>query len=163
MVPRVFAIVVLVVALENGVIGQENKVSPKVGDQVILNMTGELAKEYGKRTRVTREGAPFSNVETPGTIEKVLEDGRIRIEHSTPVYTESNLTGMVTLTVTVESAKLATRTVPNGTQIYASPAAYTKAALPVLSRQDATMRTLHLSELKGLKLRSWTLSEEIGE
>ncbi len=127
-------------------------------------MTGDLAKEYARRTGSPTGDAPDGlAIETIATIEQQVGDGRIRIEHSSPINTDGKLVRLLTLTATVDSTTVTTEVTPQGTLIYASPADHKKGTKPKLTTKETKTRRLQLSGLKGLKLRTWTISEEIGD
>lgn len=104
---------------------------------------------------------PFSDgleIKTSARVAQQLSDGRLRVEHTSQINREGETTRIVTLTGTIDSTFIATDITPNGTPIYASPGAE-----PQLTTEATTMLRLTLSDIKGLKLRAWTLSEEIGD
>lgn len=160
MVIRILAALALVLAIGNGLFAQQNHSTAKVGDHLTIQMTGDLAKEYAQRTGSLRgNGAPDGlQIETSATIAQQLNDGRIRIEHTSHLNREGGTTRLVTLTATVDPTRITTAVTPKGTPVYAFPGAEPK----LTSEVTKTLR-LKLSNLHGLKLRTWTLSEEIGD
>jgi hypothetical protein len=131
------------------------------GDQIAVNMTGDLAREYAKATGIERSMKQFAGlkIETMATVEQRLTDGRIRIEHSSQVKQDGKAARLVTLTATIAASKVTTEVMPKGTKVYTSPGSKDKG---VSTTQTAMLRTT-LSDLKGLKLRTWTLASEIGQ
>lgn len=157
---RVLAALALVVVIGSDLFAQQKISTAKVGDLIAIKMTGELAKEYARRTGSleANEIPDGLEIETMATIAQQFDDGRIRIEHSSQIKTKGKAIRLVTLTATVDSSKVATDVTPKGTPISASPG-----AKPSLTTADTKTLRLKLSDLKGLKLRTWMLSEEIGE
>ena len=157
---RLLAALALCLGIGNGLFAQQNDASAKVGDQLAIQMTGDLAKEYAKRVGSLRgnEAPGGLEIETSATIAQHLNDGRIRIEHTSHVNRDGGTTRLVTLTATVDPAKITTGLTPKGTPVRVSPNAEPKPTTKVAK----TLR-LKLTDLKGLKLRTWTLSEEIGD
>src|SRR3954467_6451220 len=76
------------------------------GNQIEVNMTGDLAKEYAKATGVERDIKRIDGltISTIATVEQRLPDGRIRIEHSSQVKQAGKPARLVTLTATIPAA-----------------------------------------------------------
>jgi hypothetical protein len=157
---RILAALTLFFVTGNGLLAQQNDDTARIGGHLAVRMTGDLAKEFAQRTGLLgKNDAPDGlQIETIATIEQQLDDGRVRIEHSSHVNREGKTSRLVTLTGTVDPTAITTDITPKGTSVYASPR-----AKPVLTTEETKMLRLKLSDLKGLKLRTWTLFEEIGE
>ena len=124
-------------------------------------MTGDLATEYFRRTNTSglNETPPNGlQIESIAIVEQVLEDGRYRLEYSSKIRSGKKPPRMITLSVVVDPKKIQTRTSPKGSWISSSPD--TK---PVLSESDSKTQFVELSDLKGVKLQTWELKEEVGE
>ena len=65
---------------------------------------------------------------------------------------------LITLAGKVDAHKITTDITPKGSKVYSSPEAE-----PTFTTEDYLNRRLELTELKGFKLRTWTLAEELGE
>ena len=165
---RMLASVAAFVALAivaNGTMTAEEVARVDVGSIVILEMTGELAAEYAKHTDSIKDGKipDGLQISTSATIAQRLEDGRIRFEHTSHVVREGKTPRLVTLVATVDTAKLTLQTTPKGRPVYASPDDQKNGVEPKLTTKDTTTTRIHLSELKGVKLRIWTLEQSIGD
>jgi hypothetical protein len=164
MLVRTIATLAVLALLGNSLTAQEHTTSLCVGDHLVIEMTGDVAKEYARRcgdaSSASLEGLHIS---TTATIAQKLDDGRIRIEHFSNIKREGNQARLVTLTGTVESAKITIDVTPKGTPVYASPIDQKNHKKPTLTTQDTQTPRLQLSNLKGLKLRTWTLAEETGD
>ncbi len=165
MIVRNLIVLAAVIVFSNGLLAQQHDTPIKTGDHIFIRMTGELAKEYARLTDSPRNDGETSgySIETSATIVQNLDDGRIRIERSVPLKRAGKPDRYLTLTATVDKEKLKTDVTPKGAASYASPAEYKNGAQPKLTTEDSKSLRLELSELKGLKLRTWTLAEEIGE
>lgn len=161
MVLRMLAAVAIVAMAGNVALAQQNDTPANAGYRHLsIEMTGELAKEYARRT-----GAPNGNelpdglqIQISGTLAQQLDNGQLRIEHTSHLIREDGLTRLVTLTATVDPQEITTHVTPKGTAVSASPIAES-----VPTTEETKTRRLKLSSLKNVKLRTWTLSEEIGE
>jgi hypothetical protein len=162
-VKRAFAALVVISSIGCELFAQQKDTIPRVGDHVVIKMTGDLAKEYARRTGSLAQFPLGLEIETTATIAQQFGDGRVRIEHSSHVRREGKLTRLVTLTGIIDSTKVETNVIPKGTSIYASPGDHKAGTKPKLTPEETKTRRLQLSDLKGLKLRTWTLAEEIGE
>lgn len=160
MVARLLAAFTLVIAIGNELCAQQDQVEVQVGDHLAITLTGDLAKEYAQRTGLLPDGEASDGIqiETTATIAQELDDGRIRIEHTSHVNRNGEQARLVTLTATVDPAKITSAVTPKGTRIFASPG-----SKPILTSEEMRTLRLQLSDLKGLHLRTWTLSDEIGE
>ncbi len=160
MLNRTLAIVVALALLGNGSSLAQQHTSAKVGEPLVIRMTGDLAVEYAKRIESIDKAKVQPGLEVSATarIAAVLKDGRYRVEHTSHIVRDGEPDRLVTLSATVDSTKLTTDVTPKGTEVYASPGARSTRT----TEKTQTLR-LTLSELQSLKLRTWTLAEEIGE
>jgi len=149
----------------NAASAQEKILSINVGDLLFIQMTGDLAKEYARCTRSLKwnESPAGLQISTSATVAQKRDDGRFRIEHSSHIKRDGNLARLVTLTAIVDSTKIASEVTPKNTPVYHSPADHQKGVKPTLTQKDQRTLRLELSELKGVKLRTWALAEEIGD
>lgn len=160
MVVRIVSALVLVAAIQNGLAAQQKVETAKVGDIVQITMSGDLAKEFAQRLGakpqvVTADGL---EMQTSATVVQQLDGGRLRIEHQSHVIDERKPSRLITLTGNVDSTRITTHVTPKGSLVYSSPG-----ATPVKTTDDMKSLRLELSSLKGLKLRTWTLAEEISQ
>jgi len=123
-------------------------------------MAGDLAKEYGRRTLPEAPDIPALQIETVAVVTQTLDDGRICLEHSFPVQQNGKLSRLVTLTVTVTPTEVTSTVIPKGTPVFATPADREPGF--VSAEETRTLR-IKLSNLRGVKLRTWSLVEEIGD
>ena len=176
MVIRSLAAFMLGILFASGLSAQQHETAAKPGSHVIITMTGELAKEYAKRTGSYADGkfAPGLRIQTIAVIDSIFEDGQLRIEHSAEVGPRElipseglepkayRLTGsptkLVTLSGTIDAKRITTNDLPVDTLQSKDPN-----SKPEPSIAESKMFRLELSDLKGLKLRTWTLSEETGQ
>jgi len=165
MMARVLAVFLVVAVFGNGPLFSQEDASAKVGDLLFVRMTGDLAKEYAQRSGSLRENEAPAGLEisTSATIAQTLDNGRIRIEHWSQIKRDGKQDRLLTLTAIVDRTKITTDVTRKGTPVYASPAAHKNGAKPSLTTEDANVLRLQLSDLTGLKLRTWTLESEIGE
>jgi hypothetical protein len=157
---RVFVALMLVVGIGNHLCAQQKDPATKVGDLVVITMTGDLAKEYARRTESleANDSPEGLTIQTTAHIAQRFDDDRIRIEHESGIKTNGKTTRLVTLTATVDPSKVTTVVTPKGTMLYSSPG-----AKPHPTTKETKQLEITLSDLKGLKLRTWILSEEIGK
>jgi hypothetical protein len=136
--------------------------APKPGELIALQLTGDLAKEYGRRTGASQNvlNDPGLRIETVATVVSAFAEGQIRIEHSFPVGENGKLARLITLVATVSPDKITSGETPRGKIVYASPGDRTPQPVAVTALK--TFRVA-LSDLKGVTLRTWSLVEEIGE
>lgn len=176
MVIRTFASFALGLLLANGLSAQQPELSAKAGTHVVITMTGELAKEYAKKTGSYADGKfpPGLRIQTIAVIDDVTEDGKLRIEHTATVgprevvktggsepqayRLKGSPTQLVTLTGTIDPRRMTTQVAPVGTLQSKDPN-----SKPEPSIAESKTLSLELPDLKGLKLRTWNLSEETGE
>ncbi len=128
-------------------------------------MTGKLAAEYGKLAgSIDGDRIPDGlNISTTAIVAQHLGDGRIRIEHTMPVMRDGAPIRLVTLTATVDATAVKTSDIPAGTATYTSPGEHRTGEKPTFTKDATKQFTLKLADLTGVKLRSWTLANEIGD
>jgi len=165
MTSRIFAVLLVATVVGNGPLLAKESSSAKVGDHLFVQLTGDLAIKYAQYCGILQKNeAPAGlDVQTTATVAQTLENGRIRIEHWAPIKRDGKQDRLLTLTATVDPANITTDVTRKGTPVYASPAAHKNGAKPSLTTEDADVLRLQLSGLKGVKLRTWTLADEIGE
>jgi len=164
---RIPAVAILIALVTISLPAQQNDSVARVGDVIIIRMTGDVANEYAKRTskelakRISEvpDGAPLSGlrVELSATVDHVLPDGALWIEYS-HMMRDQKPVRLVTLTGKIDPQKITTDVTPKGTKVLGSPGAE-----PTVTTEDFKNRRLELTDLKGFKLRIWTLVDEIGE
>jgi hypothetical protein len=164
MIVRTLAVFVVLAAIGNGSLFAQQNTHGEVGDHVVIQMTGDLAAEYGKCIGTIKKDQvpPGLEISTTATIAQKLRDGRVRIEHTSHIIRDREPVRLVTLTATVDSTKLTTDVTPKGTAVYASPADHKNGSKSTLTTTETRTLRLTLSDLEGLKLRMWTLAEELG-
>jgi hypothetical protein len=136
---------------------------PKVGDQVSITMTGDLANEFQRCITGSQQDQPSVSglsIQTTGTITQALDGGRFRIDNFSPVQAKEKPIRLVTFSTIVAAPTLKTSLIPTPAIVFASPAS-PPVVVPAKSRQEQKNVQLHLSELKGVKIRTWKLDEEI--
>ena len=165
MLVRTLVALVALAAIGNGSLSAQQNAPAAVGDHVVIQMTGELAAEYGKRVgAIKKDQVPAGlEISMTATIAQKLDGGRIRIEHTSHIVRDREPIRLVTFTTTVDSTKLTTGITPKGTAVYASPAGHKNGTKPTLTAAETKTLRVTLSDLKGLKLRTWTLAEELGD
>jgi len=164
MLARAIAILLLFVTMANPSHAEEAALS--VGDEVSLMMEGDLAIEYARRSGwLKKDQAPHGlTVDVLVKISRKLDDTRYQIECSNLIKgNDDQKDRLVTLTAIVDAGKIEFHTIPKGTAFYSSPAAHKEGAKPVLSSADQHSRRLKLSKLDDMRLRTWALTDEIGE
>lgn len=154
-----FAVVATIAAFDR----QSN--ADEVNGTVILEMSGEIAAEYSKFTNPQKgDTIPTGlHITTTGSIAQRLENGRLRIEHSTPVWENGVQTRLVTLTAVVDASAVKSTVIPKGTRTFTSPGASNAGEKGVETKTESEQSTLELTNLKRVKLRTWKLENEIGE
>jgi hypothetical protein len=165
MLSRAFAVAGAVAVLGTMVLATPDKPVVKVGDMIEVQLTGDLAQQFAERTVPPEAGKLPEGLQVQflGVVEQTFSDGRFRIEHSSQITREGKLHRLVTLTAVVDANQCATRVTPAGTATFSSPEDANREAQPALTTEASEMLTLQLSDLKGVKLRTWTLAEELGE
>lgn len=167
MFARALAVLAVLATNGNKVSLAQDEVTAKVGDYVVLELTDQVATEYRVRTGATsndKDSPHGLSIETTGTITRKLDDGRFRVEHTTPVFKDGKAVRLVTLTANVEPSTITTDITPKNTAAYASPAGFKNAAEPILTTKNARSHRVTLSDInKGVKLSEWKLVEEVGD
>ncbi|TWU11436.1 hypothetical protein CA54_02430 [Symmachiella macrocystis] len=130
-----------------------------VGANVILEITGDVAKHYHRLQ--TRQSSTPSGIQisTSAQVVQKLKTGQYRLEHSLTINTKSDAPRMVTLTALVNADAIKHRIVPANTEIRASPSD----PKPVKTRKQTTWSVVKLDDLKGVKIRGWKLDHKVGE
>jgi hypothetical protein len=142
---------------------QEKNENLAVGDFVVVDLTGKLAMEFSRCCGDTGTNSPSPIVSTIGTITGKTADGRFRVELSVPTKRQGVAPRLVTLSMTVDAKDITTQVTPKDTATYASPADSARAVKPTMTTKETKSRHLALSDLKGAKLQTWVLVDEIGE
>ena len=134
-------------------------ISPKltVGQIVGIEMTGEVGKEYARLASSIEAQDIF--VETMGTVAEIRSDGRYRIELNSTIKRDGKSPQLVTVSAVIEPQKVQTKVTPKGTPIFSSPVDKN----PTPTESDQTGFSINLSDLKGVKIQSWELKQQIGE
>jgi len=124
MLLRTISALTLVVVVGNAASAQDKTLSVNVGDHLVIQMTGDLAKEYARRTGSLKwnEAPAGLQISTSATVAQKRDDGRFRIEHFSHINRVGNLARLVTLTAIVDSTKIASDVTPTNTPVYRSPA-----------------------------------------
>lgn len=132
---------------------------------IVLNMSGELARKYAQISESIDgdESLGDLRISTTAVIAQRLENDQVRVEHSAPVKSEGRPDRLVTLTTTVDAKKIRSFVRTVYTTSYSSPAAKEAGEKPTLSPSHHSTPGLSLADLKGIRLRSWTLESEISE
>ena len=133
------------------------------GEQVFVQMSGKVAKEYASRCGLSDADHPGLRIETHATIQQLMADGNFRIEHVSMMPALHGKPRMVTLTAIVKKATLKIVATPKGTQVYASPAEHQNHRRTVATTSDWQSLRLELSDLKNVKIRSWVMVDEAGD
>ena len=151
----------VVTVMGNVNFAQDNVKAGNVGGKLVIKMTGDLAQEYAKRTGPIREEKVDSGfeIQAVATIVEKANDGQLGIQHTSYVHLEGKLAKLVTLTGNVNPSRFTTYGVPKGTITYENPGPNASTR----TTADSTILQLEVSDLKGLKLRTWSISDEIGE
>ena len=131
---------------------------------VVLELSGDLAAEYGKLTGVVKgDQVPKGlSISTTAIVAQHLEGKKVRIEHACPIIKHGAKTQLVTLTATVEKTAIKSTKIPAATKIYRAPDAAQSDEQPKVTEKESNQLSLALSSLAGVKLRSWKLDSEIG-
>ena len=135
----------------------------RVGDDVVITMSGRLAEDYMRITTGKPATGRGLEVQLVANVAQLLPNGQLRLEASSSSRAKDQTERMVTITATCYAKQIMTRPIPKGTPVYASPAAAKDPANAKLTTADSRTLEVELSGLKGLKIRIWTLAAEIGE
>lgn len=154
---RIAALLLLALPFSQIAQAQDKEPSPTVGEQIIIRMTEKLAKEYAKCTGASKRAIESDGlvIEISGTVAQQLDNGKVRITHTSQVVRGKASTRLVTLTTIVDATKLTTDTMPKGTESYESPD-----AKPSSTKAESTTHRISLDNLSGSKLSTWVLFEE---
>ena len=166
MLAKAIAVLAVMAFFLGTVFGFENSAIIQVGDHIGLRLSGKLAEEYSRRIGVLKpdqKPQPGLQLETTGTVCQVSDNDQIRIECSLPVVARGKKESLITLTAIVDAKEIRADISPKGTPIYSSPDDKKRGINPVSLDHDVRSLKLELSDLKHIKLRTWTLAEEIGE
>lgn len=157
---RAMAVLALTSLCGTDLLAQQNV--PGNGERIALQLTGDLAKEYGRCTGILEEApnTPGLRLEIEATVAPTLADGQLRIEHSYPIRENGKQARLVTLTATVAPDRMIRTVIPKGTLVFASP--WDRMRPSVTTAKTRAFR-VELSNLKGVTLRTWSLVEEIGK
>jgi hypothetical protein len=169
-------IVVLGLAQLTAVQSADPAVSPSIsiGDDVDLQLTGDLAKQYWMLINEEAEVPDGLRVNTLARLTQKTETGEYRLEHFvatssfTPKRSKSDTPRMLTLTVNVKADAIKYRDTPAGTEVYGSPGDKpVKTVATLIVTTSAVSATafpyVELDSLKGVRLRSWKLDREVRE
>ena len=156
MLARPFLALAALAVLTPALFANPNGKSIKTGDEVAITLTGDAAQKYAERI-MPRAPADLE-LSVMGTVTRIGADGRARIEHSASVKRAGQVDRLVTLVAEIDEGQLAPRTIPAGTPVFSSPVD----SEPTSTKENAEILTLQISDMKGVKLRIWTLAEEIG-
>lgn len=132
------------------------------GQTVGVELTGQVAKEFTRLCGRERN-ADVKKVETSGTIVQKMDNGKFRLIISQTVVTDDKSERIVTVMAMVDAAQLITRVTPKDTPVSAQPIDLKKPVPITLVSRETKWTTVKLSELKGVKLRAWKITEEVGE
>jgi hypothetical protein len=165
MYARLAISVVLFIVSTGSLFAKDNHTSVRVGDLVVVKMTGDAAKEYATRRGIPKQGnvdARGVTISTMATIAQFRPDGKYRIECSTPVEKDKNPPRMLTLTAIVDAKQLKSEVTPKNTPVYASPAEAQNGKRPTLTTTEGKLLHVELSDLRSAKLQTWALVDEVG-
>jgi hypothetical protein len=161
---KIVSAFVVVAVMGSLLFANEKAAKINVGDHLFIQMTGELAKEYSRRTTSQKKMEKLDGIQisTSAMVSQQLEDGRYRIEHTSHIVTNNKSPRLITLTAIIDSANVKQDVVLKNTPVYGSPADHQKGVKPTLTQNDSPIYRLELSDLKSVKLQTWELAEENG-
>ena len=120
----IFAVLWLVSASD--LFAEAHHKAARVGDLLVVNMTGDVAKEYAMRTGMPKQEKPGRwkdiNFNDSNRLAQYRADGKYRIECSSTVANKENPPRMLMLTAIVDPKQFKSETTPKNTPVYASPA-----------------------------------------
>jgi hypothetical protein len=150
---------VLLALMPTSLLAQQADSVAKIGDMVIIEVTGDLAKDVAKRLSKLPEGRPLDGlkIQMAAHVRNVSPDGTLYVEYLQMMRDEKPVR-LMTLAGNVDPRKITTDITPKGTQVFDKPEGE-----PKFTTEDYLNRRLALTDLKGFKLRTWTLAEELGE
>ena len=162
---RVLAVIVVTTVVGNETLLAKERASAKVGDRLFVRMTGELAEKYAQFCGMLQKNKTPAGLEVQAVaiVSNTMENGRISIEHWTPFKRDGKQDRLLTLKATVDSSHITTDLLHKGTPVYASSESHKNGAKPSLTTENSDVLRLHLSDLKGVKLCTWILADEISE
>ena len=135
----------------------------EVGDQVVLKMSGRIAEDYVRITTGKPATGSGLQVQVMATVAQLLGNGQIRLESSNSLRENDQTERMVTITGRCYTKQLVARPIAKGAPVYASPGEAKDPAKAKLTPSDSRMLEVELSGLMDLKIRVWTVAEEISE
>jgi len=155
------AALTIVALMAGGLVAGDNSAPFREGDRIFLRLTGNLATEYARRVGLQQhsKAAHGLEIEVIASVAQRFDDGRYRIEHfghSKPINRSDNKIRLVTLEAFVDAKQIKASTTARAPVPTAAPSEN------VASRIDVRELRVILSDLKHLKLRTWSLMEEIG-
>jgi len=163
MLARLLAVLASLTGIVTIAYAEETKPAVRIGGEVNLTMTEELAHQY-RRLILVRFGQgsslPNLTIETSAIVAQRLDDRHYRIEHWAPIVEEGKPPRMLTLSAIVKESQLQPAVTKARTPVYDSPASTAK---PRLTTEDHHGLRLNLSELHGVTLRTWKLDEEVAK
>jgi hypothetical protein len=137
---------------------------------IALNMSGDLAREYARIAGPTENNETLDahKISTTAFIAERLGNDQVRIEHSAQFKREGKPDRLVTLTGTVDTSTIRSlvRTVlePNAISFSNNSTAPKETGVsPAVKATHLSVRFLSLTDLTGIRLRSWTLESEIAK
>lgn len=162
MLARTFAAIAVFVMLDSVLIAQEFVPTIKVGDRLSIRMTGDVAKEYARRSGRQTSTANGTRlvIETPATVTERLTDKHYRIEQSFPISLENKRQRLITLSAIIDPKKIVGSVDPGVIEYSSSPTSKEKFVIPASTRPDSQTRTIEISDLKDLKFQTWELVNE---
>jgi hypothetical protein len=165
MFARVIAIAVLLLFPTASLFAEDKHPTARVGEPVVVDMTGDLAREYATRTGMPKqENLDLGRVSISlmATIAQYRPDGKYRVEYSLPVAKDKKPARMLTLTSIVDPKQFKTDIAPKNTPVYSSPADIKNGKQPYLTETEEKLLRVELSDLRNTKLQTWALVDEVG-
>lgn len=134
------------------------------GATVGVELSGEVATEFARMCGQTRS-KDIKKISTSGTIVQKFDADKYRLVVSQSIVNSDKTECLVTITAIIDSHNIDSQVTPKGTPIFVAPVATAdKKAVPATLTSHETKWTLvKLTELKGVKVRMWTISEEVGQ
>jgi hypothetical protein len=165
MFARVTLVIIVLIFSSGDLSAQEKHTAARVGELVVLKMSGKAAEEYATRSGMPKKGnldLSRLSISTTGTIAQHRADGKYRIECSSAVENSKNTPRMLTLTAIVDPTQLKSEITPKATAVYASPADAKSGKPPKLTESAGKLLHVEFSDLENIKLRTWALVDEVG-
>jgi hypothetical protein len=135
----------------------------QVGDSIVVKLMDDVAEGYVKLGAGKVLKGQGLTVSVIATVAEVHDNDRVRVETTSTFRSQGKADRLVTLAATFEARQVQLRTTPKGTKVYASPAETQDPAKGIETTEDSQQLEVSLSDLKGVKIRARTLTEEIGE